>query len=86
MTLSAVALKNVIDACVARNPHLIAWKFALLLDVLLISTGLTVLGNYWTERGHESVILLMGKKAMDKKSYLRQVPRINLDKTLFPDG
>lgn len=33
----------------------------------------------------ESVILLMGKTAMDKKSYLRQVPRIDLDKNLFPD-
>ena len=26
----------------------------------------------------------MGKTAMDKKSYLRQVPRIDLDETLFP--
>ena len=34
----------------------------------------------------ESVILLMGKTAMDKKSYLRQAPRIDLDKNLFPDG
>ena len=34
----------------------------------------------------ESVILLMGKTAMDKKSYLRKVPRIDLDKDLFPDG
>ena len=33
----------------------------------------------------ESVLLLMGKTAMDKKTYLRQVPRIDLDKTLFPD-
>ena len=33
----------------------------------------------------ESVILLMGKTAMDKKSYLRRVPRIDLDRTLFPD-
>ncbi len=33
----------------------------------------------------ESVLLLMGKTAMDKKSYQRQVPRIDLDKTLFPD-
>lgn len=33
----------------------------------------------------ESVILLMEKTAMDKKSYLRQVPRIDLDKDLFPD-
>lgn len=32
----------------------------------------------------DSVHLLMGKTAMDKKSYLRQVPRINLDKKLFP--
>lgn len=29
-------------------------------------------------------LLLMGKTAMDKKSYLRQVPRIDLDETLFP--
>lgn len=33
----------------------------------------------------ESVILLMVKTAMDKKSYLRQVPRIDLDRNLFPD-
>ena len=33
----------------------------------------------------ESVILLMGKTAMNKKSYLRQIPRIDLDKNLFPD-
>ena len=32
----------------------------------------------------ESVLLLMGKTAMDKKAYLRQVPRIDLDATLFP--
>ena len=32
----------------------------------------------------ESVLLLMGKTAMDKKSYLRQVPRIDDDTTLFP--
>ena len=32
----------------------------------------------------EYVLLLMGKTAMDKKSYLRQVPRIDLDETLFP--
>ena len=31
----------------------------------------------------ESVILLMGKTAMDKKSYPRQVPRIDLDKEVF---
>ena len=31
----------------------------------------------------ESVILLMGKTAMDKKSYLRQVPRIDIDKACF---
>lgn len=36
-------------------------------------------------QNEESVILLMGKTAMDKKSYLRQVPRIDLDKDLFPD-
>lgn len=30
----------------------------------------------------ESVILLMGKTAINKKSYLRQVPQINLDKNL----
>lgn len=33
----------------------------------------------------ESVILLMGKTAMDKKLYLRPVPRIDLDKGLLPD-
>ena len=33
----------------------------------------------------ESVILLMGKTALDKKSYLRQVHRIDLDRNLFPD-
>jgi transposase-like protein len=33
----------------------------------------------------ESVILLMGKTTMDKKPYLWQVPRIDLDKDLFPD-
>ncbi len=33
----------------------------------------------------ESVILLMGKTARDKKSYLRQVQRIDLDRALFPD-
>ena len=32
----------------------------------------------------ESVLLLMGKTAMDKKSYLRQVPRIDNDAILFP--
>ena len=31
----------------------------------------------------ESVILLMGKTAIGKKSYLGQVPRIDLDRTLF---
>ena len=31
----------------------------------------------------ESLLLLMGKTAKDKKSYLRQVPRIDLDETLF---
>lgn len=30
----------------------------------------------------ESVLLLMGKTAMNKKSYLRQVPRIDLDTSL----
>lgn len=33
----------------------------------------------------ESAIQLMGKTAMNKKSYLRQVPRIDLDKNLFPN-
>ena len=33
----------------------------------------------------ESVLLLMGKTAMDKKSYLRPVPRIDLDRVLFPE-
>ena len=32
----------------------------------------------------ESVLVLMGKTAMDKKSYRRQVPRIDADGTLFP--
>ena len=32
----------------------------------------------------ESVLLLTGKTAMDKKSYRRQVPRIDADGTLFP--
>ena len=32
----------------------------------------------------ESVFLLMGKTAMDKKSYLQQAHRIDLDETLFP--
>lgn len=32
----------------------------------------------------ESVLLLMGKTTMDKKSYLRQGPMIYLDVTLFP--
>ena len=54
-TWSAVALKNVIDACVARDSHLIAWRFALLLAVLLMSAGLTVLGNYWEERGRATM-------------------------------
>lgn len=33
----------------------------------------------------ESVLLLTGKTAMDKKSYLRPVPRIDLDWGLFPE-
>ena len=33
----------------------------------------------------ESVILLMGKTAMNKTSYRRQVPKIDLDKKLFPE-
>lgn len=33
----------------------------------------------------ESVILLMGKAAMDKTSYRRQVSKIDLDKEMFPD-
>lgn len=32
----------------------------------------------------ESVLMFMGKTTMDKKLYLRQVPRMNLD-ILFPD-
>ena len=35
--------------------------------------------------GDESVLTLMRKTAMDKDSYGRQFPRINCDKTLFPD-
>ena len=33
----------------------------------------------------ESVLLLMGKTAMDKKSYLRPVSRIDLGRELFPE-
>ena len=33
----------------------------------------------------DSVIVLMGKTAMDKESYNRVIPRIREDKTLFPD-
>ena len=33
----------------------------------------------------ESVLTLMGKTAMDKDSYGRQLPRIDCDKMLFPD-
>lgn len=33
----------------------------------------------------DSVIVLMGKTAMDKESYMRIIPRIREDKTLFPD-
>ena len=33
----------------------------------------------------ESVLTLMGKTAMDKNSYGRQLPRIDYDKTLFSD-
>lgn len=32
----------------------------------------------------ESVILLMGKTAIDKRAYERQIPKIDLDKNLFP--
>ena len=32
----------------------------------------------------DSVIVLMGKTAMDKESYNRVIPRIKEDKTLFP--
>ena len=35
--------------------------------------------------GEESVLLLMGKTAIDKKSHLGQVPGIDLDRGLFPD-
>ena len=33
----------------------------------------------------ESVLLLMGKTVMDKKSYIESVPQIDLDRELFPD-
>ena len=33
----------------------------------------------------DSIIVLMGKTAMDKESYNRVIPRIWEDKTLFPD-
>jgi len=32
----------------------------------------------------ESVLVLMGKTAMDKTSYQRCLPRIDLDQKLFP--
>ena len=35
--------------------------------------------------GEESVITLIGKVAMDKKAYHRKLPRIHLDKELFPN-
>ena len=34
---------------------------------------------------NEESVLLLGKTAMDKKSYLRPVPRIDQDRELFPD-
>lgn len=34
--------------------------------------------------GEQSVITLIGKVAMDKKAYHRKIPRIQLDKKLFP--
>jgi len=33
-----------------------------------------------------SIIVLMGKTAMDKESYNRVIPRIKEDKTLFPSN
>lgn len=33
----------------------------------------------------ESVILLMGKTAMDKQAYFKPVPGIGADKKLFPE-
>lgn len=33
----------------------------------------------------EPVLLPIGTTAMDKKSYLRPVPRIDLDRELFPE-
>lgn len=33
----------------------------------------------------ESVLLLMGKTVVDKKSYIGPVPQIDLDRELFPD-
>lgn len=33
----------------------------------------------------EADLLPIGKTAMDKKSYLRPVPRIDLDRELFPE-
>lgn len=33
----------------------------------------------------DSVIILMGKTAMNKDSYNRVIPRIREDKTLFPN-
>lgn len=47
-----------------------------------LSTGYTHAGCYASE---ESDLLLMGKTAMDKNFYLRVVPRIDMDRELFPD-
>jgi hypothetical protein len=33
-----------------------------------------------------SVIVLMGKTAMDKESYRRVIPRMREEKVLFPNG
>ena len=38
-----------------------------------------------TMPNEESVLLLMGIMSIDKKSYLRPVPRIALNRVLFPD-
>ncbi len=34
----------------------------------------------------ESVLVLIGKVAMDKDAYNRELPGIDRDKTLFPPG
>ena len=52
-----------------------------LLSIMLESMMLAERGALPSE---ESVLLLMGKTAMDKDAYDRVLPWMELDKTLFP--